>query len=69
MPTLLYAIGEIVEWEKHGIRGAYRCRVVALSTESHRPYVVEILGHSWNQNSPRIGERHRVSGLYLRKAL
>jgi hypothetical protein len=69
MPAPYFAVGDLVEWTKPTVRGVYTCRVVALSTQPQQPFVVEIVGHCWNQNSPRIGERHAVSGAHLRHAL
>jgi hypothetical protein len=66
MPAPAFTIGDLVEWAKHGMRGTYRCRVVGLSTQPHKPYVVEILSHCWNTNSPHIGEQHAVSGVHVR---
>jgi hypothetical protein len=67
MPTPTFSIGDLVEWQKLGVRGTYHCRIVALDTQAQKPYVIEIVGHSWNSNSPHIGERHAVSGEHLRQ--
>jgi hypothetical protein len=66
MPEPSFAIGDTVDWNKQGMMGTYRCRVVAVSPQRRRAYVVEILSHCWNANSPHIGERHAVSGVHLR---
>ena len=61
-----FMIGDMVQWIKRGMRGTYHCWIVAIRNYRAGYYVVQVLGHCWNSQSPRIGERHVVSGKLLR---
>jgi hypothetical protein len=54
-------MGDMVQWTKRGMRGTSRCRIVASRNYRAGYYVVQVLGHGWHSQSPRIGERHVVS--------
>jgi hypothetical protein len=63
-----YPIDGLVLWNMPGIRGAYLCRIVKHSGTAKRPYVIEIVEHVHNKNTPRYGQRHMVSARRLQPA-
>ena len=63
-----YPLDALVLWKCPGMRGEYLCRIVKHSGTTTRPYVIEIVEHVHNKNTPRHGQRHVVSARRLQPA-
>lgn len=59
----LMQAGDEIDYKRAGVRGVYRCRVVAICADTARPLRVEVLSHRWRgKSSSFVGTRLALTG-------